>query len=424
MGLRVCQITTVAQSIAILMRGWPTFLHEKGFTVDALATREPGFDAAIRREHIAEFHAVHIPRQISPLRDLVALWKLYRILRREKYDLVHASTPKGGLLGMIAAFAAGTPARIFTLRGLIGAASTGFKRRVLMCTDWLSMKLAHRVVAIAPTLREEAISLGLVSPEKIQSIHKGSSNGINWQRFTRKGPSSASPLRAKWKVGPSDIVLGFVGRIVRDKGIIELAQAWRRIREECPNVKLVLVGPAETHNPVPTEIIDELIADPRVCMAGWFDDTAQAFEAFDVLVMPSYREGFGNVLLEAGSMELPAISTRISGISDAIVDGETGLLVEVRNADALAEGVIKLLKDPELRRRMGRAARERVVRDFRPEIVWNGLLGVYRDVLQRAGYDVGWINPAPLAELLAAAPSAAADAPRPETATELASTTR
>lgn len=383
--LKVAQVTTVAVSVVALMKGWPAFLTRRGVEVHTISSPGVALAEFARREGVARVHEIPIARPIAPLADLVSLWRLWRLMRREGYTLVHASTPKGGLLGTLAAWLTRVPVRVYTLRGLPLAVATGFKRRVLWLTDWLAMRLATHVTAISPSLRQEAIDLGLVSARKCVVIGSGSSNGIDAERFTRRRPAADAPLRAAWNVPHEALLIGFVGRIVRDKGVIELEAAWRTLRERFPAAFLVLVGTPESQDPVNDDVMRRLRDDERVRLPGWYDDTVACFEAMDLLVLPTHREGFGNVYLEANAMELAVVGTTITGVRDAVLDGETGLLVPPRDAAALADAVARLLSDAALREQMGRAGRARVVRDFRPEAIWKGMFALYRAALAERG---------------------------------------
>lgn len=367
------------------MRGWPSYLRRNDFAVETISTDDRALAEFAAREQIEQTHLVAMTRRITPLTDLRCVWRMAGILRRGRFDVAHASTPKGGLLGMIAATLAGTPVRIFTLRGLPIVVSRGWKRKLLWMCDWLTFRLAHRVTAISASVAREAVSLGLCPASKITVIGHGSSNGIDADRYTRNTPIADAPLRAKWNIPRDAVVIGFVGRIVHDKGIIELEQAWQRVRAADPRARLVFVGTPNEEDPVPPDVMQRLQNDERVVLAGWMDNPATAYEAMDVLVLPTHREGFGNVLLEANSMELPVVASRVTGCVDAVVDGVTGLLFPVRDAVALAEAILTLVRDPERRRTMGKAGRDRVVRDFRSEVIWEGMLSLYRDELRRVG---------------------------------------
>jgi glycosyltransferase involved in cell wall biosynthesis len=177
-------------------------------------------------------------------------------------------------------------------------------------------------------------------------------------------------------------VLGFAGRIVRDKGLIELDAAWRMLREEFPDLQLLLAGEFEPQDPIPADVEARLRGDPRIHLAGLVPDMPRFYKAIDVLALPTYREGFGTVLLEAAAMALPVVATRIPGCVDAVRDGETGTLVPSHDAAALADAVRAYLRDPELRRRHGDAGRRRALRDFRPEAMWEALYQEYVRLLE------------------------------------------
>lgn len=385
MNYRTAQITTIGASIVALMRGWPAYLRRNGFAVETISTDDRALSEFAAREQIEKTHLVEMTRRITPVTDLRCVFKIAGILRRGRFDLVHASTPKGGLLGMLAATLAGVPVRIFTLRGLPIVVSRGWKRRLLWICDWLTFRLAHRVTAISASVAQEAVSLGLCPAAKITVIGHGSSNGIDAARYTRKTAIADAPLRSKWCIPPGAVVIGFVGRIVHDKGIIELEQAWQRVRSAEPLARLVIVGTPNDEDPLPPEVMQRLQNDDRVVLAGWMDNPAAAYEAMDLLVLPTHREGFGNVLLEANSMELPVIASRVTGCVDAVVDGVTGLLFSVRDAESLANAILTLVRDPDRRQAMGTAGRERVLRDFRSEVIWEGMLRLYREELRRVG---------------------------------------
>jgi glycosyltransferase involved in cell wall biosynthesis len=238
-------------------------------------------------------------------------------------------------------------------------------------------------------VREVVIEEGLCKAEKVKVLLRGSINGVDAASFSpeRFGNKDRSRLRERYGIPADALVLGFVGRVVRDKGIAELAEAWKRLSEAFPSLHLLIVGTFETQDPLPADVEQVLRSDPKVHLAGHVDDPSSFFAAMDVVVLPTYREGLPVVPLEAAAMELPVVATMIPGCIDAVADGVTGALVPVRDAGALMEAIRKYLECPELRTRHGRAGRERVLRDFRPEDMWREIFSEYVELLreQRQG---------------------------------------
>jgi lipopolysaccharide/colanic/teichoic acid biosynthesis glycosyltransferase/glycosyltransferase involved in cell wall biosynthesis len=365
-----------------LLRGQLAYLREAGFAVALLSS--PGEDARrMAADEGAALVEVPMAREISPLRDLAALLAIVRALRRMRPDVVNAGTAKAGLLVTLAAWLVRVPSRVYTLRGLRLETTRGPLRALLWTLERLTCALAHRVVCVSPSLRARAVEVGVVPAAKTVVIGGGSSNGVELARFGAVHDARAAGLRAELGVDGAPVA-GFVGRIVRDKGIEELAAAWAALRDEFPAARLLLVGPLEAGDPVSPASVDALRADPRVHLAGGVDDPAPYYRLMDVLVLPTYREGFPNVLLEAGASGLPVVATRVPGCVDAVAEGETGSLVPARDADALAAALRPYLADAELRRRHGAAARERVAARFGRERIWEGLAALYRELARGA----------------------------------------
>lgn len=374
---RLVHVTTVPATLHFFCR-LVEYVQAKGFTVSAVSSPGPHLDDFGASLGV-DVHAVPMGRRISPLRDAVSLVRLVVALAKLRPDVVHATTPKAGLLGTIAARLVGAKVML-SVFGLPQMTRTGTMKRLLDATTRLSCRLAHRVWCDSYSIRDHLIAERLCKAEKIFVAGSGSVSGVDAVRFDRDRYDAAQ-ARAEWGVPPDAFLLGFVGRIVRDKGIHELAEAWRMLSARHPDMHLMLIGEPEASDPVSPEIDRFLRNDPRVHFTGQQREVAPLLAAMDVFVMPSYREGFGVTNIEAAALRLPVVSTRIPGCVDSVVDGATGTLVPVHDAAALAAAIEHYHASPELRARHGEAGRQRVLAEFKPERVWSDVAAVYESLL-------------------------------------------
>lgn len=375
---RLVHVTTVPETLGFFV-GQVQYMAAQGFDVHALSSPGPVLDAFGQAQGIA-VHGVELPRQISPLHDLGALRRVASTFRALRPQVVHAHTPKGGLLGMMGATLARVPLRIYHIHGLPFTTATGVRRQLLRTTERTACALAHQVLCVSEGVRRVAVEEGLCPAEKIRVLHHGSINGVDAMgRFDpARGAPAREALRARLGIPGDALVIGFVGRMVRDKGVVELQRAWATLREQFPAAHLVMVGPREARDAVPAATLDALRGDARVHLTGPADAAAM-YPAMDVVALPTYREGFPVVPLEVAAMALPIVATRIPGCVDAVEDGRTGTLVPAGDAGALAGALARYLADPELRARHGAQARARVLADYRQEEVW---AATYREYLR------------------------------------------
>ncbi len=333
-------------------------------------------------------YAVDMPRRITPMRDLVTVFKLCRVVREIKPIIVHAYTPKGGLLGIVSARLMRVPVPIYHVLGLPFMTATGPKRRILRWTEKTACRLASQVFCVSHSVRDILITEGLCPANKVKVLANGSINGVDSsKRFNpaRLEPEVRPTTRERYQIPDSAIVIGFLGRIVRDKGLVELAQAWQILKARNHHLHLLLVGHFEPQDPLPGNVEQLLRSDPAIHLTGYVDEIVDLYHAMDLLVLPTYREGFPVVPLEAAAMSLPVIATQIPGCIEAVEDGVTGILVPPHDASALAEAIQTYINDPELRIRHGQSGRERMVRDFQPELIWEATYQEYQRVLRAKG---------------------------------------
>jgi glycosyltransferase involved in cell wall biosynthesis len=373
-GVRILHVTTVSKTLGFL-KGQVAFMRGRGFSLYSAGGEARGIPA----KWPLPFSVIEMPRRISPLRDLVAISQLVLLIRRIGPTIVQGHTPKAGLLTMIAATITRVPVRIFQVHGLPHVASRGLRRRLLILATRVSCWLADEVFCVSYSMWRILCEQKLCPPEKASVLGNGSSGGIDTRRFSPGAIKLADALefRKKLDVSPTAVLAAFVGRIVRDKGIAELAQAWLELRARFPDLHLVIAGEAEDQDPAPQSARRILESDSRVHFIGQCRDMPVIYAACDFVVLPTYREGFPNVLLEAAAMGIPSVATRVPGCTDAVVDNVTGSLVPPYDSASLANAIARYVMDPELRRMHGAAGKARVVSDFRPEIIYQDLYGRY-----------------------------------------------
>jgi glycosyltransferase involved in cell wall biosynthesis len=322
-------------------------------------------------------------REIAPIKDLIALWNVYRIVRKSRPHIVQASTPKAGLLVGVAAWFARVPCRVYYLFGLRLETTTGVKRLVLWMAEWTSCACSHRVLCLSPSLRERAISLKLVSRDKTLVIQKGS-NGVNLDRFTASDSYSlveTKGLLLQLGIPEQAQIVGFVGRLVRDKGIYQLVEAFQNLRKKFPGLYLLVLGNFEDGDPVEPEVRSFIELNDAVIHPGFVKDTAPYYRLMDVLAFPTHREGFGQVSLEAQASGVPVVTTMATGARDSVIDGVTGFLVPIGDSNALAARIAQLLADEELRSSMAREGRAWMERDFGQEGIWAAQTEFFRQLV-------------------------------------------
>jgi glycosyltransferase involved in cell wall biosynthesis len=328
------------------------------------------------------FEQIDIPRKIAPLRDLGALWRLFVFFRRERFDIVHSTTPKAGMLCALAGVLARIPVRLHTFTGQAWVEMRGVTRFVAKAGDWLTAHLDTLCYADSASQRDFIVAEGVCNEDRIRVLGAGSLAGVDVARFDPdKWLGERAATCAALGIPLDARVITFIGRQTRDKGLGELSEAFRTVSRRVPCV-LLLIGPGETEDGVLTHAV-AADQDANIRRIGYTPEPERYLAASDLLCLPSYREGFGNVVIEAAAMGVPAVGTDIVGLRDAIVDGETGVLVPPKDAASLAGAILALLEDEALRRAMGDKARHRAVSEFAATRVNGTVLQEYRRLARR-----------------------------------------
>lgn len=356
-----------------------------------LAVSSPGADLDIVEQRGTPVRAVKMERRISVVSDLRSLVALVRLFRKERPDMVHSITPKAGLLSMVAAWIARVPVRLHSFTGLVSPTATGLQRLVLTATDRLTCACATHIHAEGEGVRADLIKCGITGKE-LTVLHHGNIRGVDLDCYRTSEEVSRKALAIREELGIPDGAFTFiyVGRVVRDKGICELIQAYSSLRREGRDIHLLLVGVEEPDDPLSPDTRRMIFDDPAIHFTEkWVNDLRPYYCAAQALVFPSYREGFPNVVLEAGAMCLPSVVTDINGSREIVSDGVNGLVVPPRDPGALCDAMKELIDNPDILPRMGASARKVVEEKFDARDVRAALIEYYADILGPDAYADG-----------------------------------
>ena len=373
---KIIRVSTVPGSLSGLLKGQLRMLSEN-YEVIGLSSPGEALKVVREREGIRVI-AVPMERRISVWKDLISLWRLWRVFMKEKPDMVHSITPKAGLLSMLAAKLAGVPVRMHTFTGLVFPTSEGLIQKILIWTDRLTCACATNVNPEGEGVKRDLIAYK-ITRKPLHVIANGNVNGIDVEYFK---PSEELRQEAQCIMKERVFTFVFIGRIVRDKGINELVTAFERLYKENSAIRLIVVGAFEEKlDPVLPEVKGIMQSCPGIEMVGYQKDVRPFLLASDVLVLPSYREGFPNVVMQAGAMGLPCIVTDINGCNEIIVPNENGMIIPPKNEEALYGAMKYAVEHSREMKKMGERARPLIVNRFEQHIVWEALLVEYKKLL-------------------------------------------
>jgi glycosyltransferase involved in cell wall biosynthesis len=371
MKQKLYRLTTISCSFNELLKGQLAYMNNY-YDVTAVASDTGTLNEVGREQGVTTIN-IPMAREISPWQDVKSLVALYKLFRRDKPHIVHVNTPKASLLGMVAAWLARVPKRVYTVTGLRFETTSGLLRFTLKSMERITCLCATRVVpegdGVRDTLRRERIT-----NKPLKKIHNGNINGIDLHHYDR----TQEVIDRANILSSNKFTFLFVGRIVKDKGVNELVSAFDKLSSTNNNIRLVLVGRFEDKlDPISAESRDIIERNPDIVVAGYQKDVRPYIAASDILVLPSYREGFPNVVLQAGAMGLPCIVTDINGCNEIIIDGENGTIIPPQNVDALYEAMNEAVTNPNKISSMANIAREMVASRYEQREVWQATLEMY-----------------------------------------------
>ena len=373
---KIIRTSTVSTSLNTFCRGTLRRLAQT-YDVVAVSTPDDELHEMAQREGVRVV-GVAMRRPISPLHDLRSLLRLIRVFRRERPDMVHSITPKAGLLSMIAAWVCRVPVRLHTFTGLVFPTAAGLKQKILILTDRITCACATHIVPEGEGVKSDLINYG-ITRKPLRVLGYGNVRGVDMQHYSRT-PEVMAAAQPIMRSGVFTFV--FVGRVVRDKGINELVQAFARLNAQESATRLILVGRFEDNlDPVSPQTRQTIEQNDSIEAVGSEADVRPWLAASDALVFPSYREGFPNVVLEAGAMGLPSIVTAINGSREIVVEGKNGVIVPPRDADALYAAMMRFVQQPRQVAEMAANAREMIASRFEKSFVEQCLIDYYKEIL-------------------------------------------
>lgn len=342
------RITAASLALKISVRGQMRYMQANGFDVTMISSPGPEVEEVIKAEQCPHI-AIPISRKITPVADLKTIYSLYRVFRKHKPHIIHSENLKANLLGMIAGWLARVPVRIQTMAGLVSPNVPGIKGRLIRWSEMISFRFASNVWPNSRSSLQYMLDTKMINAKKATVIGAGSSNGVDLEKYNRLSIDQVrlEEIKKTVQYNPGERILLFAGRVVKDKGIQELLAVFVSLQQQIPALKLVILGPAEDElDPVDPAAKNEINTNPSIVHISWTDEVEYYFALAELFVFPSHREGFPNVLMQAGAMQVPVVCSSIIGNIDIVDDKVSGLWHEVKNQQSLQEAVLYALQHP------------------------------------------------------------------------------
>lgn len=375
--MKIVHMITSASSMN-LMKGQLNYLVELGHDVTVVTSSGKGLYEAARRENV-KVKEINMERTINPIKDLISLIKLIYFFVIIKPDVCNAGTPKAGLLGMLAAKLTNVPFKVYTNRGTPFEGSNGMKKRILVTTEKIACFCADKVICISPSIKDILVRYNITTNKKIVVFGIGSSNGLLLEnyKYTKEIEDAVNDIKDKHDLEKYGFMIGSVGRINNFKGTEETVLAFEELQKKHDNIGLVLVGAREKKDAISKEIEEKISNNPDIIEIGRVKNPIPYYYLIDVLSFPTYREGFGNVSIEAQATGTPVITTNATGSVNTIINNETGILIEIKDIKSLENAINKFIENPQLAQKMGKTGQEWVMDNFDSKFIWGSLNEMY-----------------------------------------------
>ena len=370
-------------ALAYPLQGQSSYMHQHGMDVTMISSDGREMKLLLQQENCPHI-IVPMTRSITPFRDIKCIFQLIRIFKKLKPDIVHTETPKAGLVGMIAAKLCGVRVRIHTVAGLPLMVEKGVKLRILEWVEKITYAASTNVWPNSNSLKNFILQHRFTSAKKLLVVGKGSSNGIDIDRFSpeKLGTTILEEIKQNIQYNKDNVYLLFIGRLVLDKGIVELIHVFKKLKEKNPKLKLILAGHFERSlDPLPQDVEIQIAENKNIIHINWTDKVPYYLALSNIFVFPSYREGFPNVLLEAGAMKLPIVCSRIAGNVDIVEDNITGRIFESQNENDLERVLTDALDNMEHMKEMASSLKQNILNNYCREVFWQTMLEEYKKLL-------------------------------------------
>lgn len=377
--IKIFRISTVSQSLRVTLRGQFRYIKSRGFDYTLLCSKDELIDNVAIEEQ-ANYLPLNLTREITPFIDLLALLKLARHILKEKPQIVHTHSPKAGLVGMLASWFCGVPKRIHTVAGLPLVEKTGIIKKVLVFCEKVTYMCASTVIFNSSRQAEYVLENKWINPKKLKVIGKGSSNGIDLSYFNVDAieKSTIEAIERNYNIKDSDFVIGYVGRMAKPKGVNELVRAFQIIKKEFENVKLLLVGEEEPKEPLDPEIYDIIATDEDIVRIDHQKDVRPYILMSDIFLLPSYREGFPQIIMQACAMNRCVVCTDINGCNEMIENNFNGTLIAPKSTNEIVVAIKRLMEDQQLRETFISNSRKYIEDNFDQKEFWEKLITLYK----------------------------------------------